>query len=66
MDGFSRSPRQTARLRRTRRIFPAKAKRAIYIHMAESPSHLDLFDPKPKLKELNGQPCPDELYKRSA
>ena len=44
--------------------FPAKAKRAIYIHMAGSPSHLDLFDPKPKLKELNGQPCPDELYKK--
>ncbi|MDB6031197.1 MAG: hypothetical protein JWM16_1535 [Verrucomicrobiales bacterium] len=44
--------------------FPAKAKRAIYIHMAGSPSHLDLFDPKPKLKELNGQPCPDSLYKK--
>ncbi len=44
--------------------FPAKAKRAIYIHMAGSPSHLDLFDPKPKLKELNGQPCPDELFKK--
>src|SRR5881227_3488283 len=44
--------------------FPAKAKRAIYIHMAGSPSHLDLFDPKPKLKELNGQPCPESLYKK--
>src|SRR3954468_22995193 len=44
--------------------FPARAKRAIYIHMAGSPSHLDLFDPKPKLKELNGQPCPESLYKK--
>ncbi|HEY0454764.1 MAG TPA: DUF1501 domain-containing protein, partial [Verrucomicrobiae bacterium] len=44
--------------------FPAKAKRAIYIHMAGSPSHLDLFDPKPRLKELNGQPCPESLYKK--
>src|SRR6185369_16488376 len=44
--------------------FPAKAKRAIYIHMAGSPSHLDLFDPKPKLVELNGKPCPDSLYKK--
>jgi hypothetical protein len=44
--------------------FPAKAKRAIYIHMAGSPSHLDLFDPKPKLMELNGQPCPESLYKK--
>ena len=44
--------------------FLGKAKRAIYIHMAGSPSHLDLFDPKPKLKELNGQPCPESLYKK--
>ena len=44
--------------------FPAKAKRAIYIHMAGSPSQLDLFDHKPKLKELNGQPCPDSLLKK--
>ena len=44
--------------------FPAKAKRAIYIHMAGSPSNLDLFDHKPKLKELNGQPCPESLFKK--
>ncbi len=44
--------------------FPGKAKRAIYIHMAGSPSHLDLFDPKPKLMELNGQPCPESLYRK--
>src|SRR5439155_7195375 len=44
--------------------FPGKAKRAIYIHMAGSPAHLDLFDPKPKLKELNCQPCPESLYKK--
>ena len=42
--------------------FPAKAKRAIYIHMAGSPSQLDLFDHKPKLAELNGQPCPESLF----
>src|SRR5215207_8060847 len=44
--------------------FPAKAKRVIYIHMAGSPSHLDLFDYKPKLIELNGQPCPESIYKK--
>jgi hypothetical protein len=44
--------------------FPAKAKRVIYMHMAGSPSQLDLFDPKPKLIELNGQPCPDSLLKK--
>src|SRR5436190_23012583 len=44
--------------------FAAKAKRVIYIHMAGSPSHLDLFDYKPKLIELNGQPCPESIYKK--
>src|SRR5436190_2031727 len=44
--------------------FPAKARRVIYIHMAGSPSHLDLFDYKPKLIELNGQPCPESIYKK--
>ena len=44
--------------------FAPRAKRIVYIHMAGSPSHLDLFDPKPKLKELNGQPCPESLYKK--
>jgi hypothetical protein len=41
--------------------FAPKAKRIIYLHMAGSPSQLDLFDPKPKLKELDGKPCPQEL-----
>jgi hypothetical protein len=38
--------------------FPAKAKRVIFMHMAGGPSQLDLFDPKPKLLELNGQVTP--------
>jgi hypothetical protein len=44
--------------------FPAKAKRVVYLHMAGSPSQLDLFDYKPKLNELNGQPCPESLFKK--
>ncbi|HEY0551491.1 MAG TPA: DUF1501 domain-containing protein, partial [Verrucomicrobiae bacterium] len=44
--------------------FAATAKRVIYIHMAGSPSHLDLFDYKPKLIELNGKPCPESIYKK--
>lgn len=40
---------------------PAKAKNIIYLFMAGAPSHMDLFDDKPKLKELDGQPCPPEL-----
>src|SRR5688572_13975426 len=38
--------------------FPARAKRIIYMHMAGGPSQLDLFDPKPKLQEYDGQPTP--------
>lgn len=43
--------------------FPAKAKNVIFLHMAGAPSTLDLFDYKPKLKELNGQPCPDSVMR---
>ena len=41
--------------------FPAKAKRIIYLFMAGAPSQIDLFDYKPKLTELNDQPCPESL-----
>lgn len=41
--------------------FPAKAKSCIFILPAGAPSHIDLFDPKPKLEELDGQPLPDSL-----
>jgi hypothetical protein len=43
--------------------FPAKAKSIIYLHMAGAPSTLDLFDYKPKLNELNGQPCPESYIR---
>ncbi len=38
--------------------FPQKAKRVIWLTMAGGPSHLETFDPKPKLAEMNGQPMP--------
>jgi len=41
----------------------AKAKRVIYLHLTGSPPNLDLFDWKPELVKLNGQPCPDEFLK---
>ncbi|MAG30848.1 MAG: sulfatase [Deltaproteobacteria bacterium] len=41
--------------------FPARAKNVIYLHMAGSPTQLDLFDDKPKLRQLSGQRCPDSL-----
>jgi hypothetical protein len=39
--------------------FPAKAKNVIFLFMAGGPSQLDLFEHKPKLNQLNGQPIPD-------
>ena len=41
--------------------FPGKAKRIIYLHMAGSPSQLELFDYKPDLAKLDGKDCPDSL-----
>jgi len=35
-----------------------KAKRVIFLFMSGGPSHVDTFDPKPKLRELNGKPLP--------
>jgi hypothetical protein len=43
--------------------FAPKAKRVIYLHMSGSPPQHDLFDYKPKLIEMNGQPCPDSFLK---
>jgi hypothetical protein len=39
----------------------AKAKSVIYLHMAGSPSQLELFDYKPELVKYDGQPCPQHL-----
>lgn len=42
-------------------MFPAKAKRVIYLHMAGSPPQHELFDWKPKLVEHHMQECPASL-----
>ncbi|MCA8996862.1 MAG: DUF1501 domain-containing protein [Planctomycetaceae bacterium] len=41
--------------------FAPKAKRCIFLFMEGGPSQMDLFDPKPKLNELDGQPMPESL-----
>jgi len=41
--------------------FPAKAKRAIWLFMAGGPSHLDLLDYKPGLKDRFGQDLPPSV-----
>jgi hypothetical protein len=43
--------------------FAPKAKRVIYLHLTGSPPHLDLYDYKPKLVELDGQDAPESFLK---
>jgi len=43
--------------------FPAKAKSVIFMFMAGGPSQLELFDPKPKLQEMNGEVIPESYVK---
>src|SRR5947199_30550 len=43
--------------------FPAKAKRVIWLTMAGGPSHLETFDYKPKLAEMDGKPMPESMTK---
>ena len=40
--------------------FAPKAKRVISLFMDGAPTHVDLFDYKPKLQKLHGTPIPDE------
>lgn len=41
--------------------FEAKAKSVIFLFMSGGPSHMDLFDPKPELARLAGQPIPESF-----
>ena len=41
--------------------FAPKVKSVIYLHMAGSPSQLEMFDYKPTLAKLHNQLCPDSL-----
>ena len=43
--------------------YTPKAKNCIFIFLAGAPSQLDLYDPKPKLKELDGKPLPESMTK---
>jgi hypothetical protein len=44
--------------------FDGPAKACIFIFMAGAPSHIDLFDDKPVLKERHGQPLPDSMLEK--
>ena len=39
-------------------MYPARAKRVIFLFMSGGPSHVDMFDPKPRLASDNGKPLP--------
>ncbi len=41
--------------------FAPKAKRIIWLYMAGGMTHIDTFDNKPKLAELNGEPMPESV-----
>jgi len=43
--------------------FAARAKNVIFLFMEGGPSQLDLFDPKPALAKLDGQPLPESMRK---
>src|ERR671925_658339 len=42
--------------------FAPKAKRVIYLFQNGGPTHVELFDYKPKLTEVHGQPVPAEYF----
>jgi len=46
--------------------FSPRAKNVIFIFMSGGPSHLDLFDPKPKLNQLHGQAVPSSFLETLA
>src|ERR1041384_1710973 len=44
---------------------PAKAKRVIFLFLNGGPSHIDTFDPKPELANVEGKQPEGELYKKN-
>ena len=44
-------------------MFTPRAKRVIFLFMSGGPSHVDTFDPKPKLSSHHGKPLPFEMPK---
>jgi hypothetical protein len=43
--------------------FAPKAKNVIFLFMAGAPSQIDLYDPKPALREWHGKPLPESMTK---
>jgi hypothetical protein len=43
--------------------FAPRARRVIYLFMNGAPTHVDLFDYKPRLQTMHGQPVPEEYFR---
>src|SRR5262245_3337641 len=43
--------------------FRPKVKRVIFLYMSGGPSHLETFDYKPKLAQMEGKPMPESFTK---
>jgi hypothetical protein len=59
-EGFA-APQTAASAPKLAPHFAAKAKRVIYLFQSGGPSHLELFDYKPKLRDLQGTELPDSI-----
>lgn len=56
--GLAAAESSTSPLSAKQPHFTATAKRVVFLFMHGGVSHVDSFDPKPKLTEMNGQPLP--------
>jgi uncharacterized protein (DUF1501 family) len=59
--GFATATNASASHIPKRAPYKARAKAVIHLFMAGAPSHLDLFDHKPKLAEFEGKPIPPSI-----
>ncbi|MEZ6057231.1 MAG: DUF1501 domain-containing protein [Planctomycetaceae bacterium] len=41
--------------------FPGTAKRVIYLFLSDGPSHIDMFDYHPEMRDFHGQELPEEV-----
>jgi hypothetical protein len=60
-DGFAASVSGADPMAPKKPHHPPTAKSIIWLFMEGGPSHVDLFDPKPKLQEMAGQPLPESM-----
>ena len=63
LDGESKAQAPANPLQPRRAHGAGKAKNVIYLHMAGSPPHLDMFDFKPTLLRRTGEPCPESFLR---